>query len=340
MTFAKNVLTTIALVLVAAHAGAAPVPILHVSELERASSVIVIGYIDRIEDVGPARIQTDNGALAGRARLAHVMVQQVVKGAGTFSVDVRFVVPDAQIGYDSPAAGDEYRMFFLRGDAAPYSFTSPYYTSVAAASSLRLTATDPVDRMFQAFGQIATDAQQPSAAREQALYNLSDSNNPVARSSLRRAFTDNDRGIRVAAATALLASGDVSALAFAVDALSGRTSDAGDDALAGLAIAIGHGGVKDPAAVPALVRLLTEGNIGGRRAAARALRLMRPSNATKGLLAALDDSDPEVRYSAVATLAEVAGQLKWLPSVDNFSSNEAPFIEHWRAWAQSHPQGR
>jgi hypothetical protein len=339
VTFAKNVLATIGLVLVAAHAGAAPMPILRVTELERASTVIVIGYIDRIEDVGPAVVQTDNGALAGRALLAHVMVEQVVKGASAFSIDVRFVLPEARIGYDRPAAGDEYRMFFLRGDAAPYSFTSAYYTSVAAASSLRLTETDPIDRMFQAFGQIATNAQLSPAAREQALYNLSDSNNAVARRSLRRAFADSDRSIRVAAATALLASGDASALAFAVDALSGRTSEAGDDALAGLAMAIGRG-VKDPAAVPALVRLLIEGNVPGRRAAARALRQMRPSNATKGLLAALDDSDAEVRYTAVATLAEVAGQLNWLPSVDNFSSNEAPFIEHWRAWAQSQLQGR
>lgn len=337
MTVARSLLAALAIVLAAVSAGSAPMPILRVAELERASTLIVIGYVDHVEDVGPGVVQTENGALPGRTQLASVTVEQVVKGGSASAVSVKFVLPNAQIGYDRPAVGGEYRMFFLRGDAEPYSFTSPFYTSVAAASGLRLTEKSPADRMFQAFGQIATDAQAPTAAREQALYNLSESDNAVARTALRKGFADSDPNIRIRAATSLLASGDASALAFAVDALSGGTSEANDAALAGLARAIGRG-VKDPTAVPALVRLLTTGDDEGRRAAVRALRQMRPANATGALLVAMDDSDRDVRYNAVAALAEISGEMNWLPSMDFFWSNEAPFIEHWRAWARSHPQ--
>jgi hypothetical protein len=336
VTAAKHLFAAISLVLAAGSAGAAPVPVLRVAELERASTVVIIGYIDRVEDVGAGVVHTENGDLPGRTQIVNVVVEQVVKGGSVSSVAVRFVLPDAQIGYDRPAASGDYRMFFVRGDAEPYSFTSPFYTSVAAAPGLRLTATNPADRMFQAFGQIATDTQLPLAAREQALYNISDSDNSVARTSLRRAFADTDSNIRIGAARALLASGDASALAFAVEALSGRTSVASDEALAGLAMAVGRS-VKDPVAIPALVRLLTQGNVEGRRAAATALRQIRPTNATRGLLAAMSDTDRQVRYTAVAALAEISGELNWLPSMDYFWSNEAPFIEHWRTWAQSHP---
>jgi hypothetical protein len=47
-----------------------------------------------------------------------------------------------------------------------------------------------------------------------------------------------------------------------------------------------------------------------------------------------------VRDTAVATLAEISGELNRLPSMDYFWSNQAPLIEHWRRWAQSLHQGR
>jgi HEAT repeat protein len=63
-----------------------------------------------------------------------------------------------------------------------------------------------------------------------------------------------------------------------------------------------------------------------------ALRAMRSPAALNALSAAIDDADRDVRYRAVAGLAELAGENDWLPSMPEFIANETRYLEHWRAW--------
>lgn len=312
---------------------AAPVPVLRVVDLERDADTIVIGYVDHVDDLGPAALTTDNGAAQGRLMEATIFVNRTIKGEDATALTVTFFATDQFIGYERITASGDYRMFFLKGSAQPLRFTSPYYASVISAENINLTAQAPLDRVFEALGSVANASSAAVPVRMEALYGLHGSPNAFALRALDRALSDSDGSIRLTAAAGLLASGDVRALPMAVSALNGNDAGASEQALANLAAAISHG-VKDRRAVPALGKLLTSGNIEGRRAAAQALRDMRAPAAFDALVASLSDTDRNVRFTAVAALAEMTGETSWLPSMDRFWGNEGPFIEHWR----SHPR--
>ena len=53
------------------------------------------------------------------------------------------------------------------------------------------------------------------------------------------------------------------------------------------------------------------------------------SGVLTALARALDDSDQQVRYSAVAGLAEITGETKWMPSIPLFKEDESPYLAHW-----------
>jgi len=93
-------------------------------------------------------------------------------------------------------------------------------------------------------------------------------------------------------------------------------------------------GVRAPAAIPELARLVVGGDVETRRAASEALAEIQDSAAVAPLIAALDDADREVRYHAVVGMAKVTGQAEWGPSPPGFMADEGKYIQHWKAWSK------
>lgn len=92
-------------------------------------------------------------------------------------------------------------------------------------------------------------------------------------------------------------------------------------------------GVKNPDAVPILVRLMAAPDAETRRGAASALRNFHSSASTDAMIAGLNDTDEIVRYFSVCTLMELNGNPHY-PAVSIFEDDEQSYLDHWKAWAK------
>ncbi len=262
--------------------------------------------------------------------VATLATDQVIKGPGKSSLQFQFIVPDAQVGYGGIAVGD-YRIFFLKGSGEPYQPVSPYYPSLVAVRGARLTAEGALPRVFEALGAVVNSSSEPESVRQAAIYALWGARGRFATDALAIALDQDEPAIRLTAAAALLAGGDTRALPVAEAALNAPNSNATPEALHNLAVAISEG-IRDPGAIPALARLLGSPNLDARRAVALALRSIGSAAVVEPLVKALDDVDGDVKYTAVAALAEITGQPQWGPSLPEFLSNRQRYLDYWKAW--------
>jgi HEAT repeat protein len=127
----------------------------------------------------------------------------------------------------------------------------------------------------------------------------------------------------------LLRHNDTSALDEAVDTLLNPPPDVPKNLVDGLGYSI-RAGIKDPQAVPALMRLLGSPEAEKRRIATIALGQTHSRAAAASLTKALNDPDQEVRYNAVTGLAQVTGETDGMPSLEFFKQNEQHYLAHWR----------
>lgn len=96
----------------------------------------------------------------------------------------------------------------------------------------------------------------------------------------------------------------------------------------------------DPAAGPALGRLMKSEDLKVRRGAVQSLRNFDDPAAIEPLLQGLSDSDWEIRWISVMGLADVTGRLgdgkrDWHPSRGDFSTNEQEYLDHWKQWGSA-----
>jgi hypothetical protein len=309
----------------------APVPLLKIPELVQRADVIVIGRITMIGDIGPVAIAAANAPVHGRALLAEIAVDHVVKGAvQTATVRFQFDVPDVPMGYRG-VAGGEYRVLFLRGTEPPYRFVSPYHPSVIAVPSARLAMESGLDQVFEAVAAVLSSPRTTSSDKREALFALRGAKNAVALAGLRSALSDGDRTVQLTAAAALLAANDVAGLPLATEALLETPSSLPGDVALNLRGAISHD-LSTDAAVPALTQLFNATDATTRRAAVSALGRTQSPVAIASLARALDDSDFDVRLNAARACAEVTGQENLRPSEEAFRGDEHRFIGYWKSW--------
>jgi hypothetical protein len=190
---------------------------------------------------------------------------------------------------------------------------------------------------------------------------------------LRRAVREETGATRLYAAASLIGHDDLAALPVLEDSLMGRTQVTGtilpttshtpSEGNGVHTAGFGHlgttnfgyclNGVKDPAAAPILVHLMTSPVAETRRGAASALRNMMtlkergwdrwvsawPSTIdvapiADAMITGLDDSDEMVRYFSVCTLMEINGNPHY-PAVFLFKGNEVDYVEGWKAWVKN-----
>lgn len=324
-------MTTWAALATAVLVNAAPEPVVDVAELVDGADVIVVGTVTDIGDTGRTPVDVPPDTTPGYVMFANVEIANVLKGPSTLtSVRFHFVTPEAVSQYRGIAVG-AVRVFFLAARGDGYEPVSRYYPSLPALPGPTSGAT-PFARVLAAVSRPLLMADASTRVKHeviQTLWFVPGASVP----NLRPALNDRDESVRLAATVALLYNDDVTVLPVAEGLLLDSSSPISPDARQRLGAAI-ENGIKDPAAVPALRRLLQRGDAATRRAASAALSRTGSAAALPALVRGLGDDDPEVRINSVRGLARVSGQAERLPSWDAFKDDEASHVNFWKAWAR------
>jgi len=317
---------------------AKPVPALDLVGMINAADVIVLATIERIDDGGNALAAAPNGPTAVPVLLVEMSVAQVLKGSAPSNIRARFVAADsAEASVASPPRTlriGAYRMAFLVETGGQLEFVSAYYPTIVGTAEA-IDQTLPIsDRVLTAVaGVVGSDAVE-STEKYEAIHTLWGIEAPSALAGVRRGLDDADRSVRLTAAAALLSSNDLSGWPAAEAILQNAPSGIEEELVHNLRVGISQG-VREPAAIPGLSRLLTQSDPATRRAAIAALAGIDSRAAIRPLMRALDDTDFEVRLSAVRGLADRAGQPSLKPSEERFRLNEPSFTLPLREWGQA-----
>lgn len=218
-----------------------------------------------------------------------------------------------------PRAGPELRpevMLALGTLGGPEAVAAliPYLSDQEA--SARLASAEALSKAGESVAAVLVDAlddAQPEVRRKIAA-GLGQLDDPTAVPALIASLQDDDREVRLQAAGALAKIGDTRAVEPLLDRLTAQE----DYARVQIVCVIGLGDLRDPRAIPALVRILEVGDPIFRSAAAESLgKIGLPgfasTDAILPLTTALRDQDPFVRRLAVRALGQIADRRALVP---------------------------
>ena len=305
-----------------------PITPLDLSALTDRADLIAVGRVTTVSEEGSTTIDLQNSSIPARRMVALLTVNSILKGqADSSTLNFRFLVSEGPIGYTGIPT-NQVRTFFLR-ETSPqeYEILNPYYPFIVASEDATPAGGSPLDKIVANLAHLLLTPAALLDNRMEAIRVLSSVKTEAATSALRQGAQDQNTSLGLAAAAALLRRNDISTLDMVVKSLLEPSQDINDSVRGDVVFALDR--IKDPRAIPALARLLTEGDVQIRRQAAAALRHTGSSEAIGALARALDDSDQQVRYSAVTGLAEITGETQGMPSIEAFNKNESYYLAHW-----------
>jgi HEAT repeat protein len=189
-----------------------------------------------------------------------------------------------------------------------------------------------LDRVIAEIAHVLTSTRPSTDDKVGAITALERVNTQVAIKALRIAVDSSNINLRLRALAALLKKNDISKLDIAASTLLNEAAVSDQFLYVNLAGALRS--VRNPDAIPVMIRLLESPAPHVRRAATSAIRNSGVDAAISPLAKALHDSDREVRYQAVIGLAEITGQDNWGPSVDLYARDEQRYLGYWQDWAK------
>jgi hypothetical protein len=306
-----------------------------VPALTRDAHLIVVGEVDEVQEDTQEERQMDGISRSGRLTRAHLRILRVLKGDAAGEVSFTFFRPnDGESGVTGAVKG-EFGLFFFRNSDDGLVFASKYYPEIIAGREECVTVGEPIDRVV---GELACVIQSPSSAvfdGISALGSLATVPAPSATEVLQRAARELPSPLNLLAAIDLAGRGDISALALVEE--GARTSpiltisDKGNTMTYHWGRALS--GIKDPAAIPALARMLTVEDSEIRQGAVEGLRNTGTEEAIGPLSQALYDPNVWARWEAVMAMAAITHQKEWYPYWDQFKDNEQLYLDYWKAWA-------
>lgn len=305
-----------------------PISPLDLSALSDGADLIAIGRVTTVSEGGSTTIDLQNRSLPARRMVALLTVNNILKGqANSSTLNFRFLVSEGPIGYKGIPT-NQVRTFFLR-ETSPqeYEILNPYYPFIVASEEATPDGGSPLDKIVANLAHLVLTPTASLDDRMEAISALSSVKTEAATSALRQGAQDQNTSLGLAAAAALLRRNDITTLDMVVKSLLEPSQDINDSVRADVIFSLDR--IKDSRAIPALVRLVTAGDVETRRRAAAALRHTGSPDAKAALAKALDDSDQDVRYSAVTGLAEITGETQGMPSIEVFKQNESPYLAHW-----------
>ena len=285
--------------LMAADLKADPIPALNLTLLTQKSDQIVVGQVTSTWEIERTTADLQGRPVPAIRMGAQLRAEGTLKGEPVQS----FIMFEFLVGDSAPYRGvsaKQYGMFFLRLTSQQrYVVTDPYYPFIIASSQHMVSEGSVIDRVLGEVVQVLKQSGSP-AERSQAVEILKTVQLESATIALRAAASDPDISLKLQATAALLWRNDTSTLPTAISMLLSPGTNAEPALLRRLAAAVE--GVKDPAAIPLLTRLMNSRDTFTRRAAASAIRHTAANSAIEPLVAALKDNDRDVRYQAVIAI--------------------------------------
>jgi hypothetical protein len=308
---------------------------LDVPALVRDAKVIAVGEVTDIWEQVP-EVSQFGGCQSGRLMQARLRVLRVLKGDGMDELMFKFFRSNLMncglIGVNK----GEFGLFFFRESDRSLILAAPEYPTIIAGRGPCVTAGEPLERVVGEFDCVIQSPSSTIFDRISALQVLDRVPGPSATEVLERAARELHCPLNVLAAIDLVARNDLSALQLVEE--GARTSPMLVIADNGNTVFEYHwgqalGGIKNPAAIPALARMLTVDDSVIPQGAVQGLRNTESEAALEPLSKALDDSDFWVRWEAVMALATITHQKEWYPVYDQFKENEQLYLDHWKCWA-------
>ena len=313
---------------------AVPLPPPNLPALTKESILIVVGKIVSVRDAGEGVLSLQGRSIPVQKKIGKIQVSRILKGQHSDpTITIEFVQTIIWYGIKDVRM-EQVGMFFLKSNASNgFIFTSYYYPFVVAAMAAPRAGGNDNDRVLAEVVNVLDLPQTTWVDKYAAIDVLDGIETPAASASLRLAAKSGDMRVKLRAVAVLLRRNDISELEFAEKMLSRPPRGSDTNLISNFAPAL-HG-VKDPKAIPSLVRLLGSRYVEVRRSSALALRRIGSDAAINPFMKALYDSDRDVRYHAVMGLAEITKQYPWAPAREKYDSNERRFLTYWRNWAAS-----
>lgn len=310
------------------------------AQIER-SEVIVVGAIISVRQVDMTEVAIAGRSVPAKLYEAEVHVDRALKGhAPPSPLFVRFPIEDNPAGGSGRyrgVAAPSYRIMFLRPLGSHFAFTDPQFPSLPAEPGPPLTSPDVVSAVVQELARVISSPNAEEMNKLEVMYRLESVPLPAVTDIFQRQLSAIDPVLRATAVSALLQRNSLQALAVARELVMNPPPNVPDYLIGNIASAIGRG-VKDEKAIPILADLIRAPDARTRRSVAYALRNTASRQAIPALVAALNDSDREVRYYAVIGLGEITNQPDWRPLMEDFLANEKKYLQYWRAWATENRQ--
>lgn len=316
-------------------AGARPGPVFTLEQMVESTDLIVVGRITGVRSGGIATVLDGTDHVPARRFFANLRVYRVLKGTlSEGPATLRYDLPDQFIGWATPTP-DAGQVFFLKREGSVYIVANPFFPSLSARRDGAVTGATALDRVIHECAEIVRDPASPPVTRKAMLSRLAGAKTTEAAEALQSAARESNMEIHLHAIGLLAYRGDGDAWNEALRALSHPPEGVAPDTVRNLARIVGNtapsrGGVDELAALAqsAVPR--------ARRNLLSALVETRASAAIPVLTKALDDPDPDVRYTAVAGLAAVTGQWALRPSPEDFHRDEATHLARWKQWSATH----
>ena len=310
------------------------VPALDLDKLTDDASLIVLGEVSGVKEIGEEYLQLSGGSVKAHIEEGEIRPDRILKGdAKSTLLNFQYYETSTFVGFRS-VAGQQYGVYFFRpGRGGRLEFVSPYYPSVPSVRGAVPVGATPIDRVVSALGAVLRSEGSRPDEKAWVVFVLSRSRSSSSLAVLRGAVApDNPTAVRLAAAGALLERDDLTGLSLVVGALSDGVPDTSTPLTHNLVYAVSEG-IRDARAIPALKKLIVSVSPEVRRAAASALMHTQSPEATDALLKALGDTDFKARYYSAVGLAEITEQMDWRPNEEVFRADEARYVKHWREWA-------
>jgi len=322
-----------------------------ISKLTDSSSVIVVGEVLRVVQVGHGEVPMPDGTPYTCARMnAFIQVDEVVKGG--------MAVSTIQVDYLQNSSWESgpltnvlregtYLMFFLKGaDGDKFVFAAPEQSSMPM-SRFRRGLSDTSDgeiytKVLQQLGESLFDEQGSSQDRTRTIFVIDSEQSPVVTTMFKEALDSPaatlDLAFRSELLAALVRRKDTSFLPDLETVLLTNHDPALNQARGNMIYALQQ--INPDLSAPILIQALKLPESQLRVAAAAALGSVHSSNSTRVLFEALDDPDTDVRGSAINSLTEIFHTSQCLPTGYAPAGLFQACIEHWKKFEATHNQNQ
>ncbi len=270
-------------------------------------------------------------------KVATVQPIQCYKGAVNtdqpIEVDFAASNPNPQAAL---VVGERAIMFLQEGQGGAYVFAEPSGSVFSFGSIPPSAQQGGLDRLQDSLAAALTNGPKEDQLRAAMLLLGLDSVNPVVAKAIASAGASSDPEIKMPVIAVLIKNGSNAGNELLTSYL--KTNIAIDSEPSGISQVMSVlGQVSDSRYVIKMQQLSSASLPEIRLGAVEALRNMRSSVAIPNLIARLDDSDGDIRYVALISLAEIVDKTgEYAPSMELYNKRPDYYLTLWKTWAKSY----